>query len=731
VGAVDRDDQVADFSSRGLTLDGAIKPDLTAPGVEIVAARAAGTELGTRVGDDYVAASGTSMAAPHVAGAAALLAQRHPVWSAADLKAALVGTAVYNPAFTALHQGTGRVDVPAALEVSLLSSTPSLSFGLARWPHDDDPALARSVTYRNLGAEAELSFELDLSGPDGAPVPEGMFSVEPSSLTLPAGGAASVKVTANPSAGSVDGIFSGRLIASDASGRTLAVSVALERETESYDVVFQHRDREGQPAYGFGTVLGGEPATFAFLDASPDAPDPTLRLPKGGYVVETFVDAAEFATPTTLLVAPNLSIDQDTLVELDARTASPVDLTLPIDGTTLDTTTLSYDVVSPAAWLSATIGFGGGSPVYYSGLIGAPASDTEIKASLVGGWSTADSPDVYSAAWFIEGTLPSGEFAVEPSELATVRASYARYLGGAPIDQTYLGLAAYRVGDTGYGFSSPLVVLPLERNEYYFTPHPDGRWITDLFATDVDFSWLYELTGAPREFENGRTYDARFNAPIHGVTFADEHVLGPPAARQGDTLLVFAPTYGDGNAHDGYVVTTGRTRLYRDGELVGEVPSGEGASFEVPPELASYRAEIDSAQSLFELTTQQRIVWTFQSETASADELLALPLLSVRFDASLDDFARAPRGHFCLPFRIAQLGRERATGVSVDAVEFSSDDGASWAPARVEGHGDAWNAYLDHPASGDYISLRVSARDGAGNAVEQTLIRAYGLAAAR
>src|SRR5204862_3108640 len=75
VGAVDHDDQVAFFSSRGLTLDGAIKPDLTAPGVDIVAARAAGTELGTLVGDDYVMASGTSMATPHVTGAAALPVQ--------------------------------------------------------------------------------------------------------------------------------------------------------------------------------------------------------------------------------------------------------------------------------------------------------------------------------------------------------------------------------------------------------------------------------------------------------------------------------------------------------------------------------------------------------------------------------------------------------------------------------------------------------------------------------
>src|SRR3546814_13871740 len=60
VGAVDRDDELAEFSGRGPRLgDGGIKPDITAPGVDIVAARAAGTELGELVGDRYVRMSGT------------------------------------------------------------------------------------------------------------------------------------------------------------------------------------------------------------------------------------------------------------------------------------------------------------------------------------------------------------------------------------------------------------------------------------------------------------------------------------------------------------------------------------------------------------------------------------------------------------------------------------------------------------------------------------------------
>ncbi|WP_263657331.1 S8 family serine peptidase [Nonomuraea gerenzanensis] len=70
VGAVDRSDRIADFSSWGPRQgDHAIKPDITAPGVDIVAAAPGG---------GYQTLSGTSMAAPHVTISAAILAQKHP-----------------------------------------------------------------------------------------------------------------------------------------------------------------------------------------------------------------------------------------------------------------------------------------------------------------------------------------------------------------------------------------------------------------------------------------------------------------------------------------------------------------------------------------------------------------------------------------------------------------------------------------------------------------------------
>lgn len=86
VGAVDGKDVLASFSSRGPVVgDGSVKPEVTAPGVDITAAKFDST--------GYQSMSGTSMAAPHVAGAAALLVQQHPDRSGQQIKSQLVSSA--------------------------------------------------------------------------------------------------------------------------------------------------------------------------------------------------------------------------------------------------------------------------------------------------------------------------------------------------------------------------------------------------------------------------------------------------------------------------------------------------------------------------------------------------------------------------------------------------------------------------------------------------------------
>ena len=128
--ATERGGIVTSFSSGGLTAFGhLLKPDVGAPGGQILSAT-------LRVaGGPFAVFDGTSMAAPHLAGAAALLLQRHPAWTPAQVKSALVSTAGPAWADTArsveapvLTAGSGLADVMAANDPKLFTDPVSLSF---------------------------------------------------------------------------------------------------------------------------------------------------------------------------------------------------------------------------------------------------------------------------------------------------------------------------------------------------------------------------------------------------------------------------------------------------------------------------------------------------------------------------------------------------------------------------------------------------------------------------
>jgi serine protease AprX len=121
-------DSVADFSSRGPTGDGRLKPDLCMPGVDVVAPRARGTVLGQPVDEHYTSLRGTSQATPMVSGAAALLLQANPRLKPDDIKQRMVQGAVRLAGLEAVVQGAGRGDAFNALvgEAGVPEGTPEL-----------------------------------------------------------------------------------------------------------------------------------------------------------------------------------------------------------------------------------------------------------------------------------------------------------------------------------------------------------------------------------------------------------------------------------------------------------------------------------------------------------------------------------------------------------------------------------------------------------------------------
>ncbi|MFX1298041.1 MAG: S8 family peptidase [Promethearchaeota archaeon] len=115
IGASDDNDNIAWFSSRGPTKDARVKPDVTLPGVNIIAARAINTAMGTIIDDHYTQASGTSMATPHCCGVAALLKCAYSDIKPQEVKDLLMKTAK-DLKLDPNTQGKGRVDVVKAFD---------------------------------------------------------------------------------------------------------------------------------------------------------------------------------------------------------------------------------------------------------------------------------------------------------------------------------------------------------------------------------------------------------------------------------------------------------------------------------------------------------------------------------------------------------------------------------------------------------------------------------------
>ncbi|WP_329155048.1 S8 family serine peptidase [Streptomyces anulatus] len=315
VAAVNKSDARASFSSQGpLTRSHALKPDISAPGVDIVAA--ASQSVPGWTGGMYRSMDGTSMATPHVAGAAAILHQQHPDWTGEQLKDALMSTSK-ELADTPYSMGTGRVDVAAAVS-STLTATGSVGAAVYTWPHSaDERATTRTVTYTNNGAE-DITLDLATDTTDQA------YTLADREISVPAGGTARTTLTLDPAGVAVDTSFSGQVVAADhATGAVVAhTGFALYKERELYDVTIKLRDRSGKPATGTVTLgaLGGTEVVEPMV-----AGELTLRVAPGNYVAWSHL-AVEGEAPdahaTAFLVDPETKVtDGPATIVLDASKA--------------------------------------------------------------------------------------------------------------------------------------------------------------------------------------------------------------------------------------------------------------------------------------------------------------------------------------------------------------------------------------------------------------------------
>lgn len=734
VGAVDKADQLADFSCIGPRIgDGALKPDLTAPGVDIVAA-----EAGTQ---GHVSASGTSMATPHVAGAAAILAQRHPDWTPAELKAALMGAAKPNAELTPFEQGTGRLDVAAAVRQPVVARTGSVSFAAQVWPHDDDLPVTRTVGYRNVTDQpVTLALELKVSGPNGAPAPASAMTLSADELVVPAGGTAEVTVTSDTTHTGPDGRYAGTLVATG-TGTSIVTTVAVEKERESYDLTIRHLDRSGQPIYPVETQVGAIDERLYDFAYEPTS---VLRLPAGRYTLATFM---RFETTQdqdmALFGQPEIVLDRDRTVTVDARTAKPISVTVPERDSEEASVVLSMMRPNVQTYGYLTAGSFEGLAMAQIGPDVAPAdfrSDVSAQicqASAQPYVCDERSPYQYYLRWFDNGGVFDGlRKNLRHRDLAAVEARYDRANADHLTATSYAALPVHAAPEfegelSGFGtyFHPPRSVT-----EYF---QPDGvRWYRALVHLDANEEETAIAGTSPRTFRAGtRTSDRWDTAPFGpGFPALDSRpfdaVPRPWASRTGDDVKIGLPLHTDANGRAGlFRADQARTALYRDGVLVAESEKAGDVQARVPSGKASYRLETEAdTTSLGTYSSLVSAAWTFRSQRTK--KLAALPLAAVRFRPVVDDEGRAKPGRAVVPVSVQWQPGSKPWLVRQLTVDVSYDDGRTWERGSLRRTAlGKWELTVRPPAGTTYVSLRAKAEGTGGNGVEQTILRAYGVAA--
>ncbi|WP_433518955.1 S8 family serine peptidase [Nonomuraea sp. CA-143628] len=736
VGASYRDDDtVAQFSSTGpRASDGAVKPDLIAPGVSVVAARAAGTSAGSPVDDSYTALSGTSMATPHVAGAAAIVAGQHPDWKAAQIKAALMASTAPGDELGAYVQGSGRVDVARAITQQVTAEPAALSMGDIELP---SPApKEKTLTYRNDGDDAvRLNLNVVAKDEKGAVVTP--FKLGATTLEVPAHGTAQVKVTAT--AGPT-GLFSGTVIAANADV-SVRTGIGMRVAPEKRALKLRYTGTDGQPVQNaFAGVIDLDTEEQRNYDISGGTLD--LRLDRGHrYTVVGLM----FDHDGTLVMSsdPEFTLDADRTVTADARKAKPVDVRTEEPTARLAVGMLGMlqliDSGQPLGVDVDLAGMWGADRV--EGIKAIPTTRTVSKKFAYYRWTQwakpkgdggyDDSPYFYHLMK-AEPRIPADPgYRPRRRDLAEVNSTYATQ-NDVKFGEHFALPVLYgtELAWTPYGQVSRFS-LPFHRTEYY-TPGDTGWYPSFIQYRTPPDGWNDTdqfFFGKTVVYRAGKT-DDQWNT---GVFAAALNPGGDYTWREGNTLQFAAGLFEDGApdriSYGEY--TAPQARLYRDGKEIYAADYLPG-TVDAPAETkeSEYRLTMtaDRVPAQTQVSTRVSAEWKFRSKTPQPGKRQVLPLLTLAIKPELDDRNRAAAGLARIPLRVQRQKGSPDLKLRTLTVEISYDDGRTWLPTLVHPSAQGtWAAETWHPISarGKFASLRVKAVDTGGNGFAETITRAY------
>jgi hypothetical protein len=566
-----------------------------------------------------------------------------------------------------------------------------------------------------------------------------MFTPSANTVSVPAHGTAQVVLTATPAAvGKAGGLFGGRLVAT-AAGVVVQTALGASVEPESYALTVHDIGRNGTFEDGFAQLVNAGTGQVVFSDALHFDADgvASVRVPAGKWdvnMIDIAFDPDNVDQPYSLtaMSRPNVSLAADATVTLDPAKGKPVSAAVD----KADAKQFSAEIGVVSGTETAGGGFVSWAGMNDTRLFAVPSGTTvtdHINVFLFGATMAAAEPGtdpagyVYHLAFWKPGGIPANtRFRVRDRELATVHARY--HTQGALTDYSLRTDAAQYplIGEGAGRAQSYPHTVPSRRTEFY-TASPDITW-SHVAQVSNQTSLDVENLRSFRSYRPG-TYEVGWNRAPIGPAFG-ARALNWQVRRDGNRLLVAVPLLSAGepdqwNASADSV--TGTATLSRDGQVIGTSDRPGIGRFNLPDSAGTYvlRATANRSVPWSVVGTKADVTWTFK-EPGAAAPAVPLPVIVVRATGAVDVQSRAPAGQ---RFRL-ELAAQHQPGSTVARltqlrVEASFDDGAHWAAVPTEFTDHSGCAFVNHPARNGFVSLRITARDAAGNSVVQTVLRAY------
>jgi subtilisin family serine protease len=719
VGATNISDGIWTYSSRGpVSGSWAIKPDLVAPGISITS---------TIPGGGYGSGTGTSIAAAHVSGAAALLRQLHPAWQPEWVKAALMNTAK-DLGRSPLEQGAGRVQANKAAITPVVILPASLSLGRV----DSSQPLwtqQKTLVVNNVSlSPVTYTFSIAGSFPLGVSV-----MVNPIQVTIPSGEAVNVIFTLSvdpvitPDVSNDPFAYWGavKAVSSNVSDPPLRVPFAFFKAA----LLRLHVDEPGV------AVLLLQKDTSVARYVMPVATTDEYLLPAADYdvVVQYRNPYAYVLHPVTLT---SVGVAELSLPRSDAIYQARIAFTGETGQPVLPNMALHRLMVGGNGWLVSETSTAGpiSETIHFSEF---PSTYTWERSAAV--------TDLSSSAYLqwhgrSVGILSNLEFLTSPTDFA-----YATYLLRGQSGKTYLIPELFGYASSAYTYTSgptmPAVTAPYTRRVYYRLP-PSGhalytvRYVVPdpLPATQEDMLMLPWLQlGGDRLLgwglpSNPADVYYRSSTGVETWQLGPSHLFARFSANRADCLRI-VPLKGNRlyfGAYQGGDIALEKRQLYElhQGDTlvlsgdIGGASGGSQAEINLPAP-GSYSLTLPFTYTLGTVTANGRAIATFNTSRYPDD--IDPPYLSV---LRLTAPGKTQTTHTVASTAALHLMiTDTVDATPLVTVEYNL--GTGWIMVTTLRTSGEYLANLPAFADGMAVSLRITATDASGNALTHYLEPAY------